>query len=264
MKKLAVVAVLLFLSGLAMAKYISITTTMDSVMLDGNATRVNVSLRNSGDEAAMDTRLSLLLPQGFDANSIFVGTLGQAQFRGVFNITAKDALPGEYAFAVLTEYKDANGYPFSSVSPNTIVYKNMASAKLSALMEGIKLGEKGTAEVKVKLLNRDSKQHDVLVHLYLPNEISTRENEKALQLNQGEERSVSFEISNFGALVGSSYSVFVAISYEDGAHYSAAATGTIEIIKSESIFSSQYLIIVLVILVAAFIAYQFRGRFKRV
>ena len=106
-----------------MAGSISITVSTATYSIGENII-VNLSLQNNGDEAAEDVRVSLLLPDGFASDRVIVGQLVPGvPWSGSIgvNITG-NIMPGTYPAVVLTEYKDLNGYPFSSVSKNTIIY----------------------------------------------------------------------------------------------------------------------------------------------
>ena len=171
----------------------------------------------------------------------------------------KNIVPGKYTFAVLTEYSDANGYGFSSVSPNTIIYKKPTSTKIFGIIKELKLGEKETKNLELKILNRDTEEHNIKVHLYLPNELVAKENDKTVLIKPSEEKEMDFSISNFGALLGSSYIVFASVEYEDWLHYSTIVRGIVNIEKGDY---SWILICIVLILITIFVIINIRYKFK--
>src|SRR3989338_8235957 len=86
---------------------ISMTTKTDTIFMPGNAVNFNVTISNSGDEAAHDVKISLLLPEGFSSQSMDSGTIEpNTAFTGTFNITAESKKNGVYSFAIIVEYRD--------------------------------------------------------------------------------------------------------------------------------------------------------------
>src|SRR3989338_7835988 len=111
MKKLAFVFTLIILASAAYAGSISITTRTDTIVMTQNAVNFNVTISNSGDEAAHDVKISLLLPEGFSSQSVSAGLIEPNNaYTGIFNITAESKKNGVYPFAIIVEYKDANRY----------------------------------------------------------------------------------------------------------------------------------------------------------
>jgi hypothetical protein len=252
----------------ANAAYITLqnSMTVERVIYSGSSS-INVTLANSGDEAANGVQLSLLLPAGFTANTVFLGRMDPnipqtASFS--VQIGASTA-PGMYPIALLTEYKDANGYQFSSVTPNYLVIKEARSSQIDATVSQEEVGNKGEIKkVTVSLRNMDQKDHDVKIRIYAPKELKINPEEKTLTVKGRDSPKAEFEISSFGALPGSSYVVFASVDYDEGGiHYTSTASGLIKVIEQKETFSFRnewIAIIVVVILVVAVIAFQFIGR----
>lgn len=75
-KKIIILALIIALLGTASARYISISTTSTGERItEGDSTIIGVRLINTGDEAAHDVRISLLLPAGFSANELKPGRM---------------------------------------------------------------------------------------------------------------------------------------------------------------------------------------------
>lgn len=235
--KMSFIAIGLVLMAVSVfASFISLTTSMDNIVIANDTVSKAMSITNSGDEPSWNVKVSLLLPEGFISEPLYAGKINaNGVFSGRFNVSKIPGLSkGSYSIAVLTEYQDANGYQFSSISPNLIVYETPAGTRITGKLESITLGEKGTRKIQLRLMNRDNAVRSVSVRLFLPNEITTLSDQKQIEMGPNEEKSVDFEVSNFGALVGSTYSVFASFDYESDKHYSGFSVGMIEIVKEDS------------------------------
>jgi len=114
-----VLSVLLFsaLTGGCSASYIRMGSSVPLMgPVIGDTFILNVTLSNSGDEAARDVMVSLITPPGgISSEPVFVGTLEPnsgvlAQFKVAIPFKTK---PGTYPLIIKTAYADANAYPFS-------------------------------------------------------------------------------------------------------------------------------------------------------
>jgi hypothetical protein len=238
---------LTLLSVCVLASFISLTTTMNNVILTNSSSNAVANITNSGDEAASNVKISLILPNGFSSETIYAGKVSAGgSFSGNFAIQrVSEVMRGSYSIAVLTEYQDANGYQFSSVSPNLIVYENPSSSRITGKLDSTTLGEKGSKKIQFNIMNRDNVRHDAIAKIFLPNEITSTDGEKNVSLGPNEEKTVEFDISNYGALIGSKYAVFAAVDYESDRHYSVFSVGMIEIVKED--YTIFYIAIVAII-----------------
>ena len=252
------------------ATYITLqnTITVERIIY-GNQTFINVSITNTGDEAANGVQLSLLMPQGFKSSTAFIGRMdpNQPQTANFVVETDPNTVPGMYPIALLTEYKDANGYQFSSVTPNYLVIKEPHSSQIDATLSQEEIGNKGAIKkITLSLRNTDQKDHDVNIRIFAPKELKINPEEKTLTVHARDNPGTDFEISSFGALPGSSYVIFASMDYEDaGMHYSSTASAVIKVVEQKDpvSFSGWIPLIVVVVLVLAVIAFQFIGRPRR-
>ncbi len=263
-------SILLLLSGIVYAGHITLESRyVFPRVVSGENFSVDVSLKNSGDEAAYEVSLTPLLSDGFSSDNVFVGTLDyNSTFNGRFHINLGDNVPlGGYAFIVRTDYKDANGYPFSSISipPERLVIGKPSSSLVSGKINGVNLPVDGSKSTVLNVRNLDDREHDVKITLYLPRELDADIGETTLSLNPRDEKEFIFDVSSMGALEGSSYAIYALIEYEEeGMHYSSVATGIVRIVGAEEGFSipGWAYIAVLSVVVLLFIVYQFAGKRK--
>ena len=130
--------IFLLLIPIALAGTISLTTIIsaDLVIDDGN---IQVMLSNSGNEAAYSVQLSVL-SDDFSSEPIYVGILKpEVPFNANLTISPEELSEGNYPVVVLVEYADANGYPFSSVSPITVNYKTPCVSMVSGMFSDVSL-----------------------------------------------------------------------------------------------------------------------------
>ncbi len=273
MKKLVFLFALIIIASAANAGFISMTTKADTLLMKGNLSELNVTVSNSGDEPAHDVKISLLLPEGLSSEGVFAGKIDQnSDYSTSFRIASENKKNGEYPFAILVEYKDANRYPFSAVSPNTIIYNAPSSSRVTATLKQATMQDRGSMVMSIR--NLDNVSHNVDIMLYLPKELSSLEAKKNATLAAGEARQESFVIDNAGALTGSTYAVFAVLSYENGQYYSHVASSTIRIGaettettqklgEGNSFFDRNVIIIIiglLVLLLVIYIIYKLKGR----
>ena len=237
MRKLVFLFAILMIPSLVLAGTISLTTSVTTDVLTTGNGEIQVTLTNHGDEAAYNVQLSLITDY-FSSNPVHVGTLEvNRPFDGNISVNANGELKeGNYPVVLMTEYADANGYPFSSVSPITLTYKNPYPSRLSGVFENIELSGKRGKNLVLKLKNMDQVSHDVDVRLILPNELSSDVTQSSVELGSKKEEEVVFKVSNFAGLEGSTYVVLAVIEYEDDYHYSSLGSGMVRIVERKNIF----------------------------
>jgi len=219
-----------FVPHIVSAGIISLTTSVSTDILIKDNTKIHIKLLNSGDESAYNVQISLLT-ENFKTDKILAGELkpnNPFEEILIINLT-KQIISGKYPVALLVDYTDANGYPFSSVSSTFIVYKNSTVAKIAGLIPEISLSGKESKKLTLSIRNLDDKEHEVDVKLILPREIKVDKGEKRVSIGSKQEKSLDFEVSSLSAISGSTYAVLASLEYEDELHYSSFANGIIKI-----------------------------------
>lgn len=218
----AVLVFLLLASGSAQAGIIRIMLNpLDLTVQEAGKATAETAIINMGDEAAENVRISLTLPEGFEADSVFVGTLEPNKPQNItFEVRLPEKLlPGVYPAVAATDYTDLNGYPFSSVTPGIIKYREDVYPLLFASMDAVSVKEGERAVLPLTVRNLDDAPHNISVRLYLPREIKANQTRMSLFLEGKSEVKVGFEVSPFGALPKSNYLTFVSVEYEGLKHY---------------------------------------------
>ncbi len=238
-KRILTLALILILTGVSSARYISLSTSATTErIIRGNSTSMGVRILNSGDEAAYNVRISLLLPEGFSANELEPGRMEPDEFyEGNFTVDVPgNVTPGTYPVAILTDYGDANLYPFSSVTQSFINIGEMTPSDISGTLSKIRIDPEGSAVTTLRLRNHGDKKHTLKVRLFLPREIETDPGYREIELGPRESGEIKFRISSFGALAGSTYIIFASMEYEvQNLHHTSTTTGIVEIINEDEL-----------------------------
>jgi hypothetical protein len=198
--------------------------------------KTHVKLLNSGDETAFNVQISLIT-DSFKTDQLYVGNLDpNIPFEGDLNITkTKEISPGDYPLVVLTDYTDANSYPFSSVSQNYINYKTHTVSRVSGVISELTLSGKESKKLVLTVRNLDDVTHEVKIKLFVPRELKIDSDKLNLTIKSKEEKTLNFDVSSFSALSGSSYVVLASLEYEqDGLHYSSFAQNIVSIVEKKS------------------------------
>ncbi|MBI4167934.1 MAG: hypothetical protein HY515_03190 [Candidatus Aenigmarchaeota archaeon] len=265
MRSLPLVIAVLLAIPYASATYITINSQLPEVYTNENFAQAKLTVSNTGDEAAFSVQSYFKLTDALEAPMVFIGKLDpekQVDTSFNFNIT-KNILPGRYPVIILTEYADANNYIFSAVSSSFLAYKERTSSEINGFLEDVQIPKGGSTKARLKIVSTDSEDRNLTVGLFLPKELSYGKYDKNTLIKAGERKSVEVEISSLAALQGSTYTVFAVVEYENGGkHYSSFSRGSVLITKNEGLFSTTLLGGAILILAAAFFAYNM-GRRKR-
>ena len=266
MKRLVIFLILLLVPKLALASFISLTTTITTDVITENFTNIQVDILNSGDEPAYFVQVSPLLPNNFQAepNLFNVGTFNPNSPKKInFNLTITNQIfTGTYPLVILVDYADANGYPFSSVSPSSIIYRTSTLSKVTGIMKELTLSGKNTETLTLTVRNLDEIQHNVDIKLYLPRELKVDKDKSTVSIGPKEEKNLNFQVSSFSALPGSNYVVLATLDYDDSnLHYSSTVRSMIKIVTEKPLEFPIWLpILTFIVLLIIFGYYLIRGK----
>lgn len=264
MKRLVFPLIFLISISLASATYISITTTASSGTIFHNSTILSVLLQQGGDEAAYDVSVFPLLPEGFS----YTGALSmqrldpEKSIQGNFTVYLNgETTLGEYPVVIQTIYHDANMYPFSTISPYLLTYKEKYLSDVYGTISSLEITKDGSDVTTLTLRNTGSKQHQVKVKLYTPKELKCDVQSRTIPIGSQEEKKITYKISSFGALVGSNYIILASLEYNDsGHHYTSFARGMVKIVEKKQNLNLLWLLTALfVVLLLVFVYFKIKG-----
>ena len=225
---------------------------------------ISVTLFNDGTDAARNLQVHTKL-FGKTIGSRILPELGPGKSKAfVFDEKIEGAKPGRYPLTIVTDFQDANQYPFSAISGMTFSVGPEKTTELAILGKDSRIEKKGKLSFNVKNIGEQKKQ--IQATLVLPRELSSPVSEKNFELPARSEKSLAFEIQNFSALSGADYPVFCYFEYDQaGIHHTAVSSATVRLITEENLFR-QYRwvwIILIGVLVAAFLVVMVRQKKRR-
>ncbi|MGB5472160.1 MAG: hypothetical protein WBQ78_01630 [Gammaproteobacteria bacterium] len=215
-------------SYITMATGFSVTEGPDGMVLD-------VTTTNQGDESAYGIQFVVQIgKQKFTTASVPQLGVNQATSS---NLSIQDAfsLPGRYPVLIKTHYQDANGHPFTALSVGFHDYQHSVVSKVLIQAEDASIPSNGKGTMKFTLRNNDSVERDLVLTLYLPDELATLKESDSLTIGPRQTRSLQYTIENFSALENSGYAIALLAEYDDGnSHYATAGSGTLRIAEPDT------------------------------
>ncbi len=246
------------------ATYITINVQFPEMLADADNTTAKLTVSNTGDETAYSVLTTLIGIDGLKPQPLFVDKLmpgQQVDTSFAVNVTRK-LTDGRYPLVMLTEYADANNYPFSAISASFITYGQRTTSEITGGFEETQVSKGGTATAKLRIINRGAYDKNVTLGVFVPKELVTGGYTKVLRLKGDEQKTMGVGMSSLSALQGSTYTIFAVMEYEEGGkHYSSVARGIVTITQDSGVFSNYNLIVALAAIAAAIIAYNLiKGR----
>ncbi|MBI2084921.1 MAG: hypothetical protein HYT71_00200 [Candidatus Aenigmarchaeota archaeon] len=241
MKLLPILAAGLLLIPFSSASYITINSQLPEIFTNENSTPVKLTISNTGDEGAFSVQTSFKTPDGINFPTLFEAKMDpDSRVDNFFNMNMTAELkPGKYPIVTITEYSDANNYPFSAISYTFLVYNHRTSSDVNGLIDDVQIPKGGKSGTKLKIVNSGPSEKDVKITLFLPKELFTSSYTENVTLHPSEQKSIGIEISSLSALPGSAYTILASIEYDDsGLHYSSFARGLATISKNDGLFSN--------------------------
>lgn len=183
---------------------------------------------NRGDVPAHDVQLEVIAEDKVLAGPV-VKKLDVDEQASV-NFTLADVLgiPGRYPVVIRTNYKDANGYPFTALSVGFHDYQSSLTPAVFIRGETIRLPVGGKVRVSFVLRNDGWTAQDIDLALYIPNELSVMHQPSVIELGSQQKRTLEYEVENFSALANSRYQIPLVGQYEkNGKHFSVAGSAVV-------------------------------------
>lgn len=196
---------------------------------------VKVTTTNIGREAAVNVQIQVLF-QGRKHSSQIRPRLEPGQYvTAMVHLRPELKLPGSYPVEVRVNFHDQNGYPFSSLSYGSFVFKEGVNAEVFIEPSEVILAKRSKLELEI--LNMDQESREVKIRLAVPRELNVTPLEKILTLKARGKKKVTFKLENFSALPGSVYPILSFLEYEAGGrHFSMVSESKVNVTEGENIF----------------------------
>ncbi len=241
-----------------MASYISLNTSLGTKVTERELD-VYVSVVNKGDEPAHNVQAEIRLG-GKQYYAKKVQQLGIDQkYQVMRDLPLKVQRPGNYPLILAMHYTDANQYPFSALTGKTFAYRNVdRPSEIFGRMGTARFWKEGRIELTLR--NSGDTELEVFTYLETPRELSVTSPKQAAVIPAKADKTLVFGLKNFSALTGSNYQIFAVTEYDkDGIHQTSITPGMIRIEEEKALMGVgyNYLVFALIVLVLAFIFYQF-------
>ena len=209
--------------------------TQTTVEVAADLLKVSVVFTNKGTAPAFNLQVHLNT-LGQQEDSLVIPQLDPAQSdRASFETNLTGVRKGRYPMTVRVDFHDANQYPFSALSGMTFHVGEDVNPNLIAQAKDITLGKSGVLQFNIKNLGVESQK--ILATLALPNEFSTPQARKTVDIDQRAEKTLDFQIGNFSALPGANYPIFCYFEYDmKDTHHTAVARALVTVAKDENLF----------------------------
>ena len=229
--------ILIFVSFLA-AENITLTSSL-TCEVTPPMLKAKLLLRNDGLAAAYSIQaefhfadkpwLSEVFPQLEPGQELTIDYLESLELenKGIYPLVAK----------VL--FKDAGGYPMTTIIVNPFSYEEITSPSIYSKLDKIVLSDSG--QLRLNITNTGYFDLKLNVHIYVPDEISVQQTQTQLELKERSKVNFRFDLKNFSALAGAVYPVWATIEYEhEGLHFTSVCDGEIEIIETANVFKKYW------------------------
>ncbi|MBU0629618.1 MAG: hypothetical protein KKC80_01710 [Candidatus Margulisbacteria bacterium] len=246
---------LIVLSLPASARFISLQTTI-TASVGAKTAAINFSAVNKGDEPAHNIWSELVVFGRTYSNNNRTVLPPSEKYLARYTIPLAGQ-KGSYPLLLTIHYTDGNQYPFSALTAAPLIIGREPPAALWGVVKPAAFTKDGEIEVALKNMTRQTQT--IGLALFLPQELNTDLKPAKIDLSPGSNRTIKIKLSNFSALPGSSYQLFI-IAQTDGesGHTTAIIPGNVKIEKGSMLWiNPAWLIGLLAGLGAVFIAAQF-------
>jgi len=146
---------------------------------------------------------------------------------------------GQYPLIAKIHFKDAGGYPMTTVIVNPFTYEEITSPHVYGKFENLTLSNR--SDLRLELTNSGYDDLNLDINIFAPDEISVQQTQTQLVLKGRSKGNFRFVLKNFSALVGAIYPVWATLEYDrEDKHFTSVCSGKIKIIASENIFKKYW------------------------
>jgi len=252
------------LCPLVSASFIGIQTQIITPnLIEESNSSIEIMTTNRGDETAKNVFLEFTVPAGFLVDNRNIGSIMPEQsVNSTIQISIPEGAAGSYPLIVKTNYADSNEYGYSSLTSSYLNIKSVKSKKILIKSEDITLKGSDWDSIKVEVINIDSKDQEVKVGVFVPDEILVEENTKIFKLPTKGTELIEFKVKNLAGNPSSNYVGAITVEYDDEEHFTIIKPITISLVSDSSIYLIA-LALLLVVLIVISIYFQVYKKKKR-
>jgi hypothetical protein len=213
---------------------LAVTTEVDSVKAPDLAVTIRVT--NSGKESAHKLRPAVQAGTTKIAVPELLELKPNQSHQFSASVRSDSAKTGTYPLFVTLAYADANGYNFSAIATNSYSAREASSSDIFGILTAEPVGDEG--QLRLKLKNNSLQQQQVTLTPFLPAELTPQGLPATATLPPGSEQEFTGRITNFSALGGSRYPVFIAAEYETAdRHFTSVITTMVDVVPRGTSFT---------------------------
>lgn len=161
---------------------------------------------------------------------------------------------------LIIKYKDANMFDFSAVSYADAKSSSNELTAIHCRVNELTLSKEGELALTLKSLDHHS--HSTVVRIMTPHELTAAPAEASVLVPAENEIEIKFKITNFSALAPSTYAILCIVSENrNNGRYDEVFSSRINVVsskKSLQLFSTPYILWVIILLVIVFAIWQFK------
>ncbi|MBZ0273289.1 hypothetical protein K8I61_14720 [bacterium] len=216
-------------TGSAVAGTISISTGTRMVELPpvvsdtgettGGGAGIEVTVANGGDEAARNVQAHLTFLGKTTPGEKWDKLDPKEEKTYVFPLQSPPDKPGIYPALLTVEFADLNLYPFTALNLAPVpVGPEYDQAKVFGKINDLEFKKSGLLEITIK--NENDAPKTITGTVFGPREYVVEPKDFTVELGPNEQKTHSVRVENFSARADATYTVFVALEYDDAAgHY---------------------------------------------
>ena len=246
------------------AGVISLETTT-SCLYTERGLRVEVRLKNAGDEAAANVRVNARFEDLEKSSPVKPEIAPGGTYTARMMMSPDIRTPGVYALSVQVDFHDLSGHPFSALASGLFAYREAVNSLVYA--ERGRMTLPGEGDLVVPVINSDDKNHKVRVRLSVPREFTAEPAERTVEVNGRDKGRAKFRLTNFSAMDRARYPVMVYLDYEsEGRHFATVSEYLVLVAQPDDLFKEYRTILLIIggLLILAVILFQLvrrsRGR----
>lgn len=203
--------------------------------------KAKLLLKNEGDTAAYNIQARFHTKDKQWLSKVFPKLEADQELRIEYLEELELEKIGVYPLIAKIHFKDAGGYPMTTIIVNPFTYKEITSPNIYGRLYESVLSTNG--ELLLDMTNSGYEDLNLDINILVPDEISVKQTRTRLELEGRSKKDLRFALKNFSALAGAVYPVWATIEYEwEDKHFTYICSGEIRIIPSENFFRKYWLL----------------------
>ncbi len=231
--------------------------TIDTSVTTGDGVQVHVTVRHTGDEAAVDVVPTIELLDTSVAGTRVERLAPGATQAWDIDVQRENLPPGIYTLLVRIGYGDANAYPFEVIAVTPFDVEATPNARVGGVFKIPPFPGKDTVEAELTLTFPATRGDEFHVEVAVPSGVSGEGLEFPLVVGRERVATLPFRLSNLTLLAGTTIPLFALITSQDEeVPQTDLVRGTLSVVTPEEHLTTGLLIQVIAALAALLVLAQ--------